>query len=88
MSPKYIAVTEGDSFTFTCGPSNDEYERISITLNENMPSQGIVVVVNDTSPNGVIEYRYRNTTMEDDDTEIVCSAGRDEGIIHLTVFCE
>ena len=88
MSPTHITVTEGQSFTFTCGPSGDDLEGISITLNDNMPSDGIVDVVNDTSPDGVMEYRYRNTTADDDDTRIVCSAGQDEGFIYLTVFCE
>ena len=88
MSQKNIAVTKGQSFTFTCGPSADELEGITVTLNDNEPSEGIVTTINDTSPNGVIEYRYRHTTAADDNTRIVCSAAQDEGVIYLTVFCK
>lgn len=72
---------------FTCGPSTDSLDRISVFLNKNEPSDGIVHKVNE-SDNGVVLYKYRNATIDDNDKMITCSAGQDEGTIQLTVFCE
>lgn len=88
MSQTHITVVEGESFIFSCGPSTDRYEGITVTLNDNMLSQGIVTRINGTSPDDVIWYRYNHTTAADDNTRIVCTAGQDKGVIHLTVFCE
>ena len=87
VSQNRIYVTEGESFNFSCGPSNDLLEGISITLNNNEPPQGIVTAMG-TLSDGAVLYQYRNTTFEDDNTRIVCTAGQDEGVIYLTVFCE
>ena len=65
----------------------DPLEGISTTLNNNEPSEGIVLPIN-TSADGVALFQYRTTTFEDDNTIIVCTAGQDVGTIHLTVFCE
>ena len=58
-----------------------------MTLNENEQLEGRVTTVNE-SDDGIILYQYRTTTFEDHDTRIVCSAGNDRGVIHLSVFCK
>ena len=60
---------------------------ISVTLNENEQFLGRVNFVNE-SDDGVILYQYRNTTCDDHDTRIVCTAGTDRGVIRLSVFCK
>ena len=86
VNPDQVFVSEGESFTFKCGPSNDSLEQISVFLNGNEPSQGIVTQINVTD--GIVHYQYRNTTFEDDNTIIVCAAGSNQGTIDVTVFCE
>ena len=86
VNPDQISIAEGESFAFNCGPSNDSLEQISVFLNGNEPSQGIVTQINITD--GIVHYQYRNTTSEDDNTIIVCAAGSDLGTIYITVFCE
>ena len=86
VSQGQIFVTEGESFIFSCGPSMDPLEGISVTLNNNEPSQRFVLQIN-TSESGTY-FQYRNTTFEDDNTRIVCTAGQDVGTIDLTVFCK
>lgn len=58
-----------------------------MTLNENEQSLGRVTTVNE-SDDGIILYQYRNTTYEDHNTRIVCTAGTDRGFLHLSVFCK
>ena len=87
VNPAQISVTEGESFTFSCGPSNDPLESISVTLNENEQPLGRVNLVN-RSDDDIMFYQYRSTTFEDHNTRIVCSAGSDRGIIRLSVFCK
>ena len=86
VSQENISVTQGESFKFFCGPSNDQLDGIAVTLNNNEPSTGIV------NRNGTRDdisfFVYRNTTQDDDGTRIVCSSGRDTGTIYLTVFCK
>lgn len=82
-----MSVTEGESFTFSCGPSNDPLELISVTLNDNEPPQSRIYFVNE-SDDGVRLYQYRNTTIDDHNTIIVCTAGSDRGVIQLSVFCK
>ena len=86
VSQGQIFVTEGESFNFSCGPSNDPLDGISVTLNNNEPSQGIVFPIG--TLNNATLFQYRNTTFEDDNTRIVCTAGQDVGTIDLTVFCK
>ena len=82
-----MSVTEGESFTFRCGPSNDPLELISVILNDNEQPQGRVNFVN-RSADGVMLYQYRNTKCDDHNTRITCAAGSDRGTIHLSVFCK
>ena len=87
VSQDRIFVTEGQSFTFGCGSSNGSIQMINVTLNDGESSSGIVTSLN-RSDDGLTLYQYRNTLIEDDGTRIVCTAGRDEGVIHLNVFCK
>ena len=87
VSQERIHVTEGEAFNFSCGPPIDPLEGTTTTLNNNKPSMGIVTQIG-ISEDGVTLFQYRNTTFEDDNTRIVCTAGQDVGVIHLTVFCK
>lgn len=57
-----------------------------MTLNQNEQAQDAVTRLNMTD--GIVLYQYHNTTFEDDNTRIVCAAGADQGVIHITVFCK
>ena len=87
VSPDQVFITEGESFTFTCGPSKDPLELISVMLNENEQPLDRVTTVNE-SDDGIILYQYRNTTFEDHNTRIECTAGTDRGFLYLSVFCK
>jgi len=80
-----IFVNEGYPFNFSCGPSNDPLEMISVTLNNNEPSTGIVNRLSGSIGDKVL-YQYRVTNRSDDDTTITCTAGQDTGRITVTVF--
>ena len=86
VSQERIYVTEGESFNFSCGPPIDPLEGTTTTLNNNEPSVGIVTQIGISE--NITFYHYRNTTFEDNNTRIVCTAGQDVGVIYLTVFCK
>ena len=82
-----IFVNEGYPFNFSCGPSADPLEMISVTLNDNQVSTGIVTRLSGARGQKVL-FHYRATTSDDDDTTITCTAGQDTGRISVTVFCK
>ena len=87
FSPELIFVNEGYPFNFSCGPSADPLEMISVTLNDNQVSTGIVTRLSGSRGQEVL-FQYRATTRGDNGTTITCTAGQDMGIIKVTVFCK
>ncbi|XP_065886154.1 netrin receptor unc-40-like [Dysidea avara] len=85
FSPELIFVNEGYPFNFSCGPSADPLEMISVTLNDNQVSTGIVTRLSGSRGQEVL-FQYRATTRGDNGTTITCTAGQDMGIIKVTVF--
>jgi len=82
-----VFVTEGYPFNFSCGPSQDDLERISVTLNDNQPSTGIVTRLKGNRGE-VVLFQFRATDRNDNGTVIKCTAGSDTGSIAVTVFCK
>ena len=86
VSQEHISVTLGESFNFSCGPSTDSLEGITVTLNNNeLPEERVTPI---GTQDNVSFYMYRNTTREDNGTKIVCASGKDVGNIYLIVFCK